>query len=100
MPKLNMTISHNLTQDEANKRIKTLLNDLKKQFADTISDLHEEWDGNTGTFRFSAAKLNVFGTLTVNTSQVELSGNIPLAALPFKRKIESAIKERAEALLA
>lgn len=94
MPKLNVTIDHNLEQYEALKRIKTLLNTMKTQFSDKISNLHEEWDGNTGKFSFSAAKLNVSGMLTVNPSQVELAGNIPLAALPFKGKIESTIKER------
>jgi predicted NBD/HSP70 family sugar kinase len=100
MPKLNMTIPHNLTQDEALKRIKTLLNTVKTQFADTISNLHEEWDGNTGKFSFSAVKLAVSGTLTVNPSQVELAGNIPLAAVVFKGKIESTIKDQGKTLLA
>jgi hypothetical protein len=100
MPLLNMTIDHKLTQDEAIKRIKTLLSSVKTQFADKISDLYEEWNGHTGKFSFSALNLNVSGTVTVNTSQVELAGNIPLLALPFKGKIESTIKERAETLLA
>jgi len=41
----------------------------------------------------------VSGTLTVKTSQVEISGNLPFAAILFKGKIESTIKDRAETLL-
>ena len=100
MPSFNMAVSHSLSQDEAVKRIKRLLNGVKTQFADRISDLHEEWDGNTGTFNFSAMGFPVSGTLTVNTSQVEISGNLPFAAMLFKKKIESTIKDRAETLLA
>ncbi len=100
MAKLNMVISHHLTQDEAVKRIKTLLGEVKNQFADKISDLREEWDGNTGKFNFSAMGFSVSGTLTVNPSRVELSGNLPFAAVFFKGKIESKIRERAEILLA
>lgn len=100
MPKLSMNISHSLSQDEAIKRIKKLLNDVKTQYADKIGDLHEEWDGNLGKFNFSAMGFPMSGTLTVNTSQVEISGNLPFAAMFFKKKIESTIKDRAETLLA
>ena len=100
MPKLNMSVSHSLTQEEAVKRIKNLLNDVKTQFADKIRDLHEEWDGNVGKFDFSAMGFPVSGTLTVKTSQVDISGHLPFAAILFKGKIESTIRERAETLLA
>jgi hypothetical protein len=99
MPRLNMAVSHNLTQDEAVKRMKNLLNDVKTQFADKISDLHEEWDGNMGKFTFSAMGFPVSGTLDVKTSQVEISGDLPIAAILFKRKIESTIRDRTETLL-
>ncbi len=99
MAKLNMVVSHRLMQDEAVKRVKTLLSEVKNQFADKISDLHEEWNGNTGIFSFSAMGFSVSGTLTVKSSEVELSGNLPFAASFFKGKIESTIKERAQTLL-
>jgi len=100
MPKVNVAVPHSLTQDEAVKRIRNLLNDVKAQFADKISDLHEEWDGNMGKFSFSAMGFPVSGTLTVKTAQVEISGDLPFAATLFKGKIESTIKNRAETLLA
>ena len=100
MPKLNMAVSHRLTQDEAVKRVMNLIKEMKTQFADKINDLHEEWNGNVGKFHFSAMGFPVSGTLTVKTSQVEISGNLPFAAMLFKRKIETTIKDRAETLLA
>jgi hypothetical protein len=99
MPKLNMIVSHSLSQDEAVQRIKNLLNDVKTQFADKISDLNEEWEGNIGKFNFSAMGFPVSGTLTVKMSQVDISANLPFAAMFFKGKIESTIKNRAETLL-
>lgn len=95
-----MTVSHRLTQDEATKRIKTLLSEVKNRFADKISDLREEWNGNTGTFSFSAMGFSVSGTLTVKSSEVELSGTLPFAAMFFKGKIESTIREQARTKLA
>lgn len=99
MPKINMAVPHSLTEDEAVRRIKTLLIDVKTQFADKIGDLHEEWDGAMGTFNFSAMGFPVSGTLSVKKSQVDISGNLPFAAMLFKGKIESTIKDRAEKLL-
>lgn len=100
MPKLNIVISHSLTQDEAIKRITALLNDTKKKFGHKISELHEEWNANTGKFNFYAMGSFVSGTLIVKKSQVDISGHIPFTAILFKGKIESTIRNSAEALLA
>jgi len=100
MPILHMAITHSLTQDDAIKRIKNLLKDVKSQYADKISDLHEEWDGNRGKFNFSVMGFPVSGILTVKMSQIEISGNLPFAAIFLKGKIESAIRNCAETLLA
>ncbi len=89
-----MVVPHKLPQDEALRRIKTLLGGEK------ISNLHEQWDGNTGTFSFSTMGFSVSGTLKVKSSKVELSANLPFAATFFKGKIESTIRERAESILA
>lgn len=99
MPKLSLAVSHSLTQEEAVKRIKDLLNEIKTQFAGKISDLHEEWHEHTGKFDFSAMGFPVSGTLTVKASQVEISGNLPFAAMLLKGKIETAITDRARTLL-
>lgn len=100
MPRLNMSVSHRLSQDEALKRTQSLFGEVKTQFADKISNLHEEWNGSSGNFSFSAMGFSVSGTLTVKPSEVELSGDLPLAAAFLKGKIEATIRERAETLLA
>ncbi|MGH7767583.1 MAG: polyhydroxyalkanoic acid system family protein [Candidatus Binatia bacterium] len=100
MPKLNMTVAHRLSQAEAVKRIRGLLENVKTEFADKVSDVHEEWNGNTGTFSFSALGFPVSGVLTVTPSEVEISGDLPFLAAVYKKKIESTIREQAESLLA
>ena len=100
MATLNLTVPHRLAQDEALKRIQGLLNKVRTQFADKINDLREEWTGNVGTFRFSAMGMPMSGTLTVKTSEVEFSGDLPALAALYKSKIESTIRQQAEALLA
>jgi hypothetical protein len=100
MTKLNMTVPHHLPEDEALKRIQGLLENMRMQFGDKISDLHEQWNGNIGNFSFSAMGLRVSGVLTVKPSEVELSGDLPLLAAVYKGKIESTIRQQAEILLA
>jgi hypothetical protein len=100
MAKFNMEITHTLAQDEAAKRIKRLLGDVKAQFADKIANLKEEWKEGTGTFSFTAMGFAVSGTLTVANGKVNLDGTIPFLAVPFKGMIETTIREKAVALLA
>ncbi len=100
MPQLNVRVPHNLSQEEALKRIQGLLVELKGQFSEKISNLSEEWSGNTNTFSFSIMGFFVSGTLTVKQSAIELSGNLPFMAIPLKSKIESTIIERTKTLLA
>lgn len=100
MPKLNIIIPHSLSPDEAASRIRRLLNDLKTQHADRITDLHEEWTGHTGIFTCSVMGLSVSGTLMISPSEVEITGHLPLAAMLFQGKLESMIQEHAAELLA
>lgn len=100
MPNLVVDVAHSLAQEEAAARMKSLLNDLKTQYADTINDLEETWDGHTGQFRFSVMGMPVTGTVTVSSSQAEIAGDLPLPALLFRDKIEFLIRDRTETLLA
>lgn len=99
MPSLQMTIPHNLPQDEALKRIKNLLSETVRDHSDKIQNLNENWDGNQGTFSFKAMGYDISGKLTVTPSTVELNGTIPFAVSLFKGKITSLINEKAGELL-
>ena len=100
MPKMNVAVPHKLNPDEAVRRIKNLVGDMKKQFGDRITDLKEEWSGNNGQFAFKAMGFDVSGTVRVDADEVRIEGNLPFAASMFKGRIESTIQERASQLLA
>jgi len=99
MPKLEISIPHNLPKTEALERIKNFLPKLKEQHADRISDLEEFWSDNSGQFKFKISGSKISGKLIVDESVVLLKGDIPFVALPLKSKIESTIREKAEELL-
>ncbi|MBS1533205.1 MAG: polyhydroxyalkanoic acid system family protein [Bacteroidetes bacterium] len=99
MPTLEMTIPHNLPQQEALQRIKNLLSETKREHGDKIQNLEENWNGNEGNFSFKAMGYDISGTLTVNPSSVELNGKIPFAVSLFKGTITKMINEKAAQLL-
>ena len=100
MAKLNMIFPHELSQEEALKRAHGLLEQVKNDFADQVTNLTEKWEENICRFSFSVKGFSISGTLTVKPSEVELSGDLPWLASLFKEKIESVIREEAEKVLA
>jgi hypothetical protein len=99
MATLEMSIPHRLPREEALKRIKTLLSETRKDHGDKISDLTEEWNGDTGHFSFNAKGFDISGTLAVTDSAVEVHGKIPIAVSLFKGTITKMINEKASELL-
>ncbi|HEV2128862.1 MAG TPA: polyhydroxyalkanoic acid system family protein [Thermomicrobiales bacterium] len=99
MPKMSMQIPHSLSKEEAQSRVQGMITNLKEQYGDRISDLNEEWHGDTGQFSFRAMGYKLAGTLQVTESDVRVNGDIPWAAKPFQGTIEATIRERTERLL-
>ena len=99
MPRMRIAVPHNLGKQEALVRIKNLLRELKAQYRDQVQILQENWSGNKGTLTFSVKGFSVSGELVVEDHQVKLNGNLPWAALPFRGKIESTIREQTAKLL-
>jgi hypothetical protein len=99
MPKINVNIEHSLSQAVALERVKGLLNKLKSEYGNMISDLKESWDGNGAEFSFRAMGMSVEGVISVGDNTFNLDGKIPLAALPFKGTIEKTILDETNKLL-
>lgn len=103
MFKLDVSARHQLTQEEAQKRIKRLLNDFQVQFPERVIprlSVSESWAGNVDTFNFSVLGGPASGTLTVGERDVTIEGDLPEVAAVYKGKIGTTLYERAIALLA
>jgi hypothetical protein len=100
MPKMSMTIPHTLGQEEARQRVQGMISNMKEQYGDRVSDLSEQWTGDTGTFSLKAMGMNLKGTLQITGNELKVDGDLPWAAKPFQGTIEATIRERAERLLA
>jgi hypothetical protein len=100
MPSSKVTIQHTLGKQEALRRIKGVLRDAQKLDGDRISDLQETWTDDGGSYSFKIRDFKVSGSIDVRDTEVEIDVNYPIAARPFKEKIESTLRDRAEGLLA
>jgi hypothetical protein len=98
MPRISLSIPHCLAQDEAKTRIVGFIADARRQIGG-VSDLKENWIGNTGTYKFRAVGFAVEGRLEVLTDVLAVEIDFPFAALPWKGKAESEIRTQAVALL-
>ncbi|MDF2192462.1 polyhydroxyalkanoic acid system family protein [Paraflavitalea sp. CAU 1676] len=99
MSALNLNIPHQLSQDEALKRIKSLLTNLKEEQKDVISNVAENWQGEKGDFSFSAKGFDLAGNIQVTPSNVEINADLPFALSFFKGMIGSVITNKANELL-
>lgn len=100
MPRIHVSVSHQLTQTGALERIKKAITAAKRQNPDKVQELNENWEGYLGNFSGKAMGHSVAATVAVNSREVTVDGKLPLLAAPFKGKIETAIQDMLRRLLA
>ena len=99
MSRLHVNIPHELPQEEAIDRIKNMLGELKESQKEMITNVKEEWVGNTGHFSFTAKSFDLSGMMVVGPASVDIKANLPFALSFFKGQISKVIEERAAKLL-
>jgi hypothetical protein len=100
MPRIHISVSHQLTQADALKRIKKAIAEAKKQNPEKVRELNETWDGYVGNFSGTAMGHSVAASVSVHPAEVTVDGKLPLLATPFKGKIEAGIQDLLRRLLA
>lgn len=100
MPKLHLSVDHNLGQEEAKKRLAGLIAQSRAQFANHVSEVAEAWEGYTDIFSFRTMGFSISGRLIIEPSQAHIELQFPFAALPFKGRVERDLLERTRKLLA
>ena len=99
MPTISLSVPHELGQETAAERIKTVLVVLSRQYAEHVTDVEQEWQQHTLQFRFRSLGFNISGTLQSHAERVECSCQLPLAAMIMRGKIETTLREELEKLL-
>ena len=94
MPKSSFSIPHTLPADEAKGRLEKFADALRSKFQDQVSDLDNSWEGDTLTFGFKTFGIKIKGNIEVRESELAVDYELPFAAMAFKGKIESEMREQ------
>lgn len=94
MPKVNMVIPHELSQDEARARMEHLLADVRAKYGHQVSDIREDWNGNSCDLGWKSMGMGMSTNIQVNPSDVTIDGTMPMAFMAFKGKIEQLVRDR------
>jgi hypothetical protein len=100
MPSFNTEVVHQLGRELAMERLKGLLSEVRAKYKDQVSDLQEEWQGDTLNYSFKTYGFTIKGDVKVNEDAVVMNGSLPIAALAFRGKIEQSIRSELEKRLA
>jgi Putative polyhydroxyalkanoic acid system protein (PHA_gran_rgn) len=100
VPDLDISVPHQLSQDEALSRLKSAIADAKAEHSSKIQELREEWNGYAGTLRVTAMGQSLEVVLTVNPSDIRVQSKLPFLASMFRGQIEEAIRQQGGKLLA
>ena len=100
MPSVTVAVPHELEQQEATDRLKAQFDNLKNRFGQDVSAVEEAWDGHVLRFGFTTYGIQIRGTVTSGDSDVTVSADLPLVAMPLKGTIEKQIREELEKIVA
>lgn len=108
MPKIILTLPHKFPKEEAVEKSKQLLEKLKTEHLNKISDASQEWNGNSGNLKFDIidpevvkkiGKQHIRCFVRVKDEKIEIEAEVSYTIFLKKQEVEKFIKEQAEKLL-
>lgn len=93
MPGFATSVTHKLGAPAATERLKTFLEDVRRDHGDKLKDARGEWQGTTLHFSFTAYGMGIQGTMEVSDNSVNVTGKLPLAAAFFRGQVETSIRD-------
>lgn len=94
-----VSVPHQLSQEEALRRIKSLVADLKSRYGNQVSNVSEDWTGNRCDFSLKMKMFKVSGTIEVDDSTAEIQGTMPPGTGRFEGRARAMIEQGARSLL-
>ncbi len=85
MPKISLSVPHQLGQETAKNRIAGLIADSRQRFAGQISQVSENWDGYVDAISFQALGFSVTGKIDVQPNQVLIESQFAPRRLSAQR---------------
>ena len=93
MPKISISVPHEHGRSAAIEKLKCFSEKMRDNMPDGVSSVEETWgDDGRLSFKVQGMGIEIAGILEPNESDVQLTGQLPFAALPFRGLIESQLK--------
>ncbi|HYO76248.1 MAG TPA: polyhydroxyalkanoic acid system family protein [Thermoanaerobaculia bacterium] len=95
---MRIAVPHNLTKDEARRRVDQKLSTLLGQFGHQAEHMEHDWAGDTLRFKGKAKGMSVQGTVEITDAAMIVDAKLPLIATMFEGKIREAVQKEADTL--
>jgi putative polyhydroxyalkanoate system protein len=99
MPNLTVSIPHQLSRQEAKRRVEELVANLQRQYGGMASRVEQSWNGDTMNFAVSAMGMSVTGEVLVADDVVRLDVALPFALAMLAGNVKQQIEEEGRKLL-
>lgn len=93
---MRIAVPHNLTREQARKRVDQKLQSLLGQFSHHADDLQHDWTGDTLHFKGKAKGMKVEGTVEITDAAMIVDAKLPLIAMAFEGRIREAVQKEAD----
>jgi hypothetical protein len=93
MPSFSTQVANPLGKEQATERLKGFVEQLAERYKDQVSDVDGAWTDNTLNFSLTTYGFKIDGEVAVDDDAVRLQGNLPLAAMAFRKRIEETIAD-------
>ncbi len=97
MPSFQMQIPHGLGRETARQRLQDFMDRVRSR--NDVTDLEDSWVGDVLNFSFKTFGFKIEGATTVEDDSVRMDGKLPLAAAPFRGRIEGQIEDELKRML-
>ncbi len=96
---VTLSIPHQLSRDEAKKRVEQLVRQVQTQFAGGQGRLEESWSGNTMEFTVSAMGMAARGRVVVETQVVRMEVALPQPLAMLTSTLKQRLEQEGNRLL-
>jgi putative polyhydroxyalkanoate system protein len=99
MSNLTVSIPHQLSREEAKRRVEELVGNLQRQYGGMASRVEQSWTEDTMNFAVSAMGVSVTGEVLVTDDAVRLDVVLPFALAMLAGTVRQQIEEEGRKLL-
>ena len=86
MPKLNVSVPHALSQQEAMERLNRFVDLLRDNYQEHVSGLEQSWEDSTLRFQCKTYGIPVQGKITVTDHELNVNGELPFPDMAIQHE--------------